>query len=55
MSEEKKLFPGDEGYKGGITHATVRVNGRNKDVTYVKDNDGNIIYMSETNKILGIF
>lgn len=55
MEEKKKLYPGDEGYKGGIFHSTVRINGQNKDVKVEKDSEGNIIFMSETNKIFGIF
>lgn len=56
MSEEKKkLYPGDEGYLGGIFHSTVRINGQNKDVRVVKDANGNPVSVLESNKILGIF
>lgn len=53
--EEKKLYPGDPGYQGGIFISTVRINGQNKEVKTIKDGNGNILYLSETNKIFGIF
>lgn len=53
--KERKPLPGDADYKGGIFHTTVRVNGKVKDVRVEKDAYGNIIYMSETDKIFGIF
>jgi len=55
MENEKKLYPGDQGYKGGVFNTTVRINGQNKNVHTVKDENGNIIFLSETNKIFGIF
>lgn len=55
MPDEKKLYPGDPGYKGGDFTATVRINGQNKEVHTIKDKDGNIVYMGVSNKILGIF
>ena len=53
--EEKRLYPGDEGYKGGIFTSTVYIDGKAKELKVVKDKDGNILYTSITNKILGIF
>ena len=53
--KEKKLLPGDEGYLGGITHSTVRINGQNKDVRIEKDGNGNVVSMLVSDKILGIF
>ena len=55
MEKEKDLKPGDKGYPGGVFTSTVRINGQNKNVRIVKDQNGNIIYARETNKILGIF
>lgn len=53
--KQKKLFPGDEGYKGGVFTSTVFIDGKAKGVRTVKDENGNVTYMSITNKILGIF
>ena len=55
MEEEKRLYPGDVGYKGGVTHTTVYINGQAKDVRTVKDNNGNPISVIVTNKLFGIF
>ena len=52
---EKKVLPGDKDYKGGVFNSTVRINGQNKNVHVVKDENGNIVFASETNKIFGIF
>ena len=53
--EEKRLYPGDVGYKGGIFHTTVCIDGQVKDVKTVKDPNGNVQAVFVTNKILGIF
>lgn len=53
--KEKKLYPGDEGYKGGISHGTVRINKKNNDVRIERDSNGNIVSTIVTPKILGIF
>lgn len=53
--EEKRLYPGDIGYKGGIFHTTVCIDGKVKDVKTVKDPNGNVQAVFVTNKILGIF
>ena len=47
--EEKRLYPGDVGYKGGIFHTTVYIDGT------VKDPNGNVQAVFVTDKILGIF
>lgn len=55
MKDEKRLYPGDVGYKGGSTHTTVRINGKNYDVHTIKDSNGNVVYVGQTEKIFGIF
>ena len=53
--EEKRLWPGDVGYKGGEYTGTVVVDGKAKTAHIKKDPNGNIVYMALTDKILGIF
>ena len=53
--EEKKLYPGDKGYQGGAFRSTVVIDGHAKNVYTVKDADGNIRFLSVTDKIFGIF
>ena len=53
--KEKRLYPGDAGYQGGIFHTTVVINGQSKDVRTVKDSNGNPVSVIITDKILGIF
>ena len=53
--KEKRLYPGDIGYKGGVTNATVVINGKSKNVRTVKDPNGNVVSVIVTDKILGIF
>ena len=53
--EEKRLYPGDVGYKGGILQTTVCIDGKVKDVKTVKDPNGNVHAVFVINKILGIF
>ena len=55
MSDERKPQPGDKDYKGGIFHTTVRVNGKSYDIRTVRDENGNPISVTETEKIFGIF
>ena len=56
MSEDKKrLYPGDVGYPGGIFHTTIIVNGKAKDVRTVKDSNGNVVSVTITDKLFGIF
>ena len=56
MSEEKKrLYPGDVGYQGGVFHTTVYIDGKAKDVRTVKDPNGNVLCVTVTDKIFGIF
>lgn len=53
--KEKRLYPGDVGYKGGDFHTTIYENGKVKDAHIIKDSNGNIVYIGITDKILGIF
>lgn len=53
--DKKKLYPGDAGYQGGVTHTTIYVDGKAKNVRTVKDAYGNVIYVGVTDKIFGIF
>ena len=55
MKEEKKLQPGDKDFPGGITNATVRVNGKNYNVRTERDANGEIVSVIQTPKIFGIF
>lgn len=56
MPEKKeRLWPGDEGYQGGTSSFTLRIDGQNKEAKVVKDKDGNVVYASLVNKVLGIF
>lgn len=53
--EEKKLMPGDRGYKGGTFNTTVYINGKSYNCHTVKDSNGNILYEGISPKFLGIF
>ena len=53
--KDKKLYPGDIGYPGGSQTTTVYVDGEAKSVYVKKDSNGNIVFMSVTGKIFGIF
>lgn len=53
--EEKRLYPGDVGYQGGEYRGTMVIDGKAKNVHIKKDNNGNIVYMSVTDKLFGIF
>lgn len=53
--DDKKLRPGDIGYKGGSSYADVHVNGENRRVYYVKDENGNIVSVTERPLLFGIF
>ena len=53
--EDKKLRPGDKGYKGGMSFADVHACGQDKRVYYVKDENGNIVSVHERPLIFGIF
>ena len=55
MEEEKKLYPGDVGYKGGVFYTTVYIDGKRKEIRTEKDADGNVVSVSITNKIWGLF
>ena len=51
MELEKKSYPGDADYKGGVFHTIVYIDGKRKDVRTEKDGDGNVISVSITDKI----
>lgn len=53
--ENRKPQPGDKDYPGGVSHATMLINGRVMDVRVEKDAYGNIISVLESPKIFGIF
>ena len=53
--EEKRLYPGDVGYKGGGFDTTVIIDGKVKNVHTIKDANGNVVYMSVRDKFLGLF
>ena len=53
--ENKKPYPGDPGYQGGIFHTTVVIDGKVKDVRTEKDAYGNVISVTISDKILGLF
>ena len=56
MSEQKRTpRPGDADYKGGTFKTVIRVNGKAKEVTTIKDAYGNVVYVSERDLVLGIF
>lgn len=41
--EEKRLYPGDKGYKGGVHYTTVWAGNQFKQVRTVTDSNGNPI------------
>ena len=53
--EETRLWPGDEGYLGGIFDSTVYIGGKAKNVRTEKDPDGAVRSVIVTDKIFGIF
>lgn len=53
--KEKRLYPGDVGYKGGHFYTTVIIDGKAKNVHTIKDANGNTVYVGVTDKFLGIF
>lgn len=55
METKKKLYPGDVGYPGGVTETTVFIDGHAKNMRVEKDAYGNVIYVSITDKLFGIF
>ena len=48
--EKKKALPGDKDFLGGIFKTTVRKDGREYNVTTIKDAYGNIQFMQFTDK-----
>lgn len=55
MSDEKRLYPGDVGYKGGETITEIHANGKHVRLHTIKDSNGNIISVWEEPLIFGIF
>ena len=55
MEKEKRLYPGDVGYKGGTFKTRVYVDGKSLEITTVKDSDGNVIAVYTRELFLGIF
>lgn len=57
MTDKEKRIPspGDLDYKGGIFHTTAYINGKAYDVRTVKDAQGNIVSVTESPKLWGIF
>ena len=55
MPDNKKLYPGDVGYPGGVTYSTIIVDGKVKEVRTEKDAYGNVVSVIIRDKIFGIF
>ena len=55
IMEEKKLYPGDKGYKGGTTSTRVYSKGKNIEITTIKDSDGNVKAVFVRDLFLGAF
>lgn len=53
--KEKTLAPGDEGYPGGDFRSTVVIDGKARNVRTVKDEKGNVVFLSASEKIFGLF
>lgn len=53
--KEKKPQPGDVGYLGGESWATLVVDGKAKEARIRRDQNGNIVYVGLSDKIFGIF
>ena len=53
--EEKRLYPGDVGYKGGVFTTRVYSKGKNVEITTVKDSNGNVQSVFVRDLFLGIF
>ena len=53
--KEKRLYPGDAGYKGGIFKTTVHSKGQHIEITTHKDSDGNVTSVYVRDLFLGIF
>lgn len=54
-NKEKRLYPGDVGYKGGKFITRAYVNGKNVEITTYKDPDGNVTSVFTRDLIFGIF
>ena len=55
MEDKKTLRPGDPGYQGGITTTDVHAYGQDRRVYTVKDENGNIVSVTERPLFLGLF
>ena len=55
MEENKKYYPGDKEYKGGVTTSRIYSKGKNVEVTTVKDSNGNVQAVFVRDLIIGIF
>lgn len=55
MEEDKRLWPGDIGYKGGTRTYSAEIEGKSVFVTEKRDSNGNIILFSAEPKIFGLF
>lgn len=53
--EEKKLYPGDKGYKGWTPTTRVYSKGKNVEITTKKDENGNVQAVFVRDLWLGIF
>ena len=53
--EEKRLYPGDVGYQGGVFTTRVYSKGKNVEITTRKDAYGNVTSVSVVDLFLGIF
>lgn len=53
--KEKRLYPGDVGYKGGTFRTTVYIDGQAKTIITKKDPNGNVTSVVVMDKIFGIF
>ena len=56
MSENnKRLYPGDKGYPGGVFTTRVYSKGKNVEITTIKDSNGNVQSVFVRDLFLGIF
>lgn len=53
--EKKRAYPGDKDYQGGIFKTRVYSNGKNVEITTVKDPNGNVESVFVRDLFLGIF
>ena len=53
--DEKKLYPGDKGYKGGVESTRIYSKGKNVEVTTKRNANGDIEAVFVRDLFLGIF